>query len=120
MLVDADDRVRESLTGLLGIGERLVIVGSAGQCRDALDLAAIERPDIVVIDPRLPGDDGVLDFVRRLREIVPGARIILMGRSEADDDAALVACCDGFVRKTFRPNDLQTAILAANGATAGG
>jgi DNA-binding NarL/FixJ family response regulator len=117
IVVDADDRVRESLTGLLCIGERLVVVGSAGQTTDALDLAAVQHPDIVIVDPRLPENDGGIAFIQRLRETVPGVRVIAMSRTDGDMDAALAACFDGFVRKTFRPNDLQSAILGANGTT---
>ena len=119
MVVDADERVRESLTGLLCIGERLTVVGSAGETADALDLAADQHPDIVIIDPRLPENDGGVTFIQRLRETVPGVRIIGMSRSDGEVDAALAACFDGFVRKTFRPNDLQSAILGADGAAAG-
>jgi DNA-binding NarL/FixJ family response regulator len=119
MVVDADDRVRQSLIGLLRIGDRLVVVGSAGESGDALALAAAERPDVVVIDPRLPGMDGGLACIRRLRATVPGVRIIAMSRPEGDEAAALSGSVDGFVRKTFRPDDLQAAILALNG-TAGG
>lgn len=118
MVVDADERVRESLTGLLCIGERLAVVGSAGQTTDALDLAADQHPDIVIIDPRLPENDGGVVFIERLRETVPGVRIIGMSRNDGEVDAALAACFDGFVRKTFRPNDLQSAILGTDGATA--
>jgi DNA-binding NarL/FixJ family response regulator len=119
IVVDADDRVRESLIGLLGIGERLEIVGSAGGTEDALGLATLEHPDIVVVDPRLPEMDGGLAFIRRLRMAVPRVRIIVMSRSDCDEEAALAAGVDGFVRKTFRPSDLQAAILAANGVSRG-
>ena len=67
VLVDADDRVRESLCGLLCIGERLEVVGATGQPGTALDLIAANRPDIVVLDPRLPDVDGGLSFIARVR-----------------------------------------------------
>jgi DNA-binding NarL/FixJ family response regulator len=119
IVVDADERVRESLSGLLCIGDRLTVVGSAGETADALELAADQHPDIVVIDPRLSENDGGVAFIEQLREAVPGVRIIGMSRSDGEVDAALAACFDAFVRKTFRPNDLQSAILGTNGATAG-
>ena len=67
LVVDADDRVRESLSGLLAIGQRLVVVGSAGQAGPALDLLAAESPDVVIVDPRLPEVAGGLAFIERLR-----------------------------------------------------
>ena len=78
ILVDADDRVRESLCGLLCIGHRLQVVGSTGQTADALDLAAAQHPDIVIIDPRLPQNDGGMAFIQQLRDTVPGVRIVAM------------------------------------------
>jgi DNA-binding NarL/FixJ family response regulator len=118
ILVDADDRVRESLCGLLSIGHRLQVVGSTGLTADALDLAAAQHPDIVIIDPRLPQNDGGMAFIQQLRDTVPGIRIIAMSRTDVDIDADLAASFDGFVRKTFRPNDLQSAILGTNGVAA--
>ena len=60
LVVDADDRVRESLAGLLAIGDRVLVVGSAGQAATALALVREHRPDVVVVDPRLPEVDGGL------------------------------------------------------------
>jgi DNA-binding NarL/FixJ family response regulator len=57
LLVDPDDRVRESLAGLLRIGQRCLVVGSAGTADAALRLAQDATPDVVVVDPRLPGVD---------------------------------------------------------------
>ncbi len=87
IVVDADDRVRESLCGLLGIGHRLWSWGATGQTADALDLAAAQHPDIVVIDPRLPENDGGMAFIQQLRDTVPGVRIIAMSRTDAELDA---------------------------------
>lgn len=118
IVVDPDDRVRESLTGLLGIGDRLLVVGSCCETADALKLAAAEHPDIVVIDPRLPENDGGVLFIRRLRGKAPGVRILAMSRVECELDPALASSFDGFVRKTFRPNELASAILGDNAVAA--
>jgi DNA-binding NarL/FixJ family response regulator len=112
VLVDADDRVRESLCGLLCIGDRLEVVGSTGQTGPALDLVTQTHPDIVVIDPRLPGLDG-LSFIGRLRAIAPDVRVLVMSGADPTEQADLVAAADGYVRKTFRPSDLVAAVIAA-------
>ena len=79
LVVDADERVRESLTGLLAIGGRvLVVVGGAGQPGVALDLALATHPDVVIVDPRLPDVDAGTAFIGRLRELVPDTRILAM------------------------------------------
>lgn len=112
LVVDADDRVRESLTGLLAIGDRVLVVGSAGQARTALELVVDQRPDLVVVDPRLPELDGGLAFIRELRDLVPEVRILAMSWSDALERQAIDGGADGFCRKTFRPTELFAAIMA--------
>ena len=116
LVVDADDRVRESLSGLLAIGDRLNVVGSAGQANEALDLAATAQPDVVVVDPRLPEVAGGLAFFARLRATVPAVRILAMSWSDTLEETLLSGGADGFVRKTFRPADLVAAVVATGRA----
>ena len=115
LVVDADDRVRESLTGLLAIGDRVIVIGSAGQAGPALDLVRDEAPDVVIVDPRLPEIDAGLAFIRELRARVPGVRILAMSWSDAMEHPAIDGGADGFVRKTFRPSELIAAIVATVG-----
>jgi two-component system response regulator DevR len=113
LVVDADDRVRESLTGLLGIGQRLIVVGGAGSVGPALELVASTGPDVVVVDPRLPEIDDGFDFIHRLRALAPSVRIVVMGSFDGLDQGSLAAAADALVRKTFRPTELVAAIEAA-------
>jgi len=115
LVVDADDRVRESLIGLLAIGDRVVVIGSAGQAGQALDLVVDDRPDIVIVDPRLPELEGGLAFIRELRDRVPEVRILAMSWSDALEAISIDGGAHGFVRKTFRPTELVAAILATSG-----
>ena len=112
LVVDADERVRESLTGLLAIGGRVQVVGGAGQPGDALDLAVATHPDVVIVDPRLPDVDAGTAFIGRLRDVVPGTRILAMSWSPGSEDGGIDCGADGFVRKTFRPSELVAAIVA--------
>ena len=113
LVVDADDRIRESLTGLLSISGQCMVVASAGQVGEALELAIAHRPDVVIVDPRLPEVDGGIAFISRLRAQLPGVRILAMSWSDSLESAALASGADGFVRKTFRPTELTAAIVAA-------
>src|SRR6187200_3211374 len=113
VLVDADERVRESLAGLLCIGDQLCVVGTAGQTTPALDIVLATEPDIVVLDPRLPDPEAGLSFIRRLRASAPGVRILVMSGTDPSEQADLVGSADGFIRKTFRPSDLVAAVIAA-------
>ncbi len=112
LIVDSDDRVRESLTGLLGIGHDVVVVGSAGKVSAAIDLVASASPDVVVIDPRLPATEDGLDCIDRLRAAAPHVRILVLGQSDCPDRETLATKADGIVRKTFRPSELVAAIIA--------
>lgn len=112
LVVDADDRTRESLSGLLAIGDQLEVVGSAGLPTRALALVASARPDVVIVDPRLPEVDGGIAFIARLRALAPEVRILAMSWSDSLEHAALHGGAHGFVRKTFRSSELVAAIIA--------
>jgi DNA-binding NarL/FixJ family response regulator len=110
IIVDADDRVRESLTGLLGIGSSVVVVGGAGRPDDVLTLVQSTVPDVVIIDPRLPEMAAGLELIGRLRVATPEVRLLAMGWGDGPEPAAIAAGTDGWVRKTFRPSELVAAI----------
>ena len=107
VLVDADDRVRESLCGLICIGDRIVVVGSAGQAETALDIVRETHPDVVVLDPRLPDVDGGLSFIARVRASAPGVRVVVMSGADTDDQRDLAS-----VGRRVRPQDLPTRTIS--------
>jgi DNA-binding NarL/FixJ family response regulator len=110
LVVDADDRTRESIVGILGIRHRYDVVGSAGHSAAALALMKEHRPDVVIIDPRLPELPDGIALIRRMRTINPGVRILAVGWTPSLEHDALEAGADVFVRKTFKPGDLSGAI----------
>ena len=113
VVVDADDRVRESLSRLLCIGDRIEVVGMAGEANPALDVVRATHPDVVVVDPRLPEVDGGMAFLRQVRGIAPDARLLVMTGADIPGLAEVRPLADGVVRKTFRATELLTAILRA-------
>ena len=113
VLVDADDRVRESLCGLICIGDRIVVVGSAGQAEPALEIVRETHPDVVVLDPRLPDVDAGLRFIGQIRASAPGVRVVVMSASDRGEQSDVTSAADAFVRKTFRPNGLVAAVVGA-------
>ena len=113
VIVDADDRTRDSLAGLLSINERVRVVGCAGQPGAALDIVTATRPDVVIMDPRLPDMDAGTALISRLREAVPATRILAMGLSGNAERVGIDCGADGSVRKTFRPSELLAAVIAA-------
>ena len=112
LLVDPDDRVRESLAGLLKIGQRCLVAGSAGTADAALRLATDLEPDVVVIDPRLPGVDGGASLIARIRAAAPAARVLVLNWSDSADQTT---GADAYVRKTFRPHELIDAVVSTSG-----
>ncbi|HET7703142.1 MAG TPA: response regulator transcription factor [Candidatus Limnocylindrales bacterium] len=108
LLVDPDDCVRESLAGLLGIGQRCFVVGTAGTAEAAIRLAAELDPEVVVVDPRVPGD-GATALIAQVRQAAPRARVLVLNWS---DTADLSSGADAYTRKTFRPQELIDAVVA--------
>lgn len=119
LVVDADDRTRESIVGLLRIRHRFDVVGSAGHTVAAIALLREHHPDVVIVDPRLPELPDGIALIRRIRAIAPGARILALGWSPELEHDTHVAGADGFLRKTFKPAELTAAIeRCIDGATA--
>ncbi len=110
LVVDADDRTRESIVGLLRIRHRFDVVGSAGHTVAAIALLREHRPDVVIVDPRLPELPDGIALIRRIRAIAPSARILALGWSPDLEHDTRVAGADGFLRKTFKPAELAAAI----------
>jgi DNA-binding NarL/FixJ family response regulator len=117
VVVDADDLVRQTVAALLGIGGRIEVVGLAGQSGPATDMIVNARPDVVLVDPRLPDLEGGLEFIQHLHALAPAVRVLVVCSPEFLDTAAHAEGVDGYLRKTFRPADLTDAIVAASRAT---
>jgi DNA-binding NarL/FixJ family response regulator len=116
VVVDADDRVRESLAGILSASGRVEVLGTAGDPGAALTLVVATRPDALILDPRLPDLDAAVAFIGAVRAVLPGICILAMSWSDPMEHAALAAGADGFVRKTYRSSELVTALIAATRA----
>jgi len=110
LVVDADDRTRESIVGILGIRHRFEVVGSAGHVGAALAIVDRHRPDVLIVDPRLPEIPDGIALIRRARAIDPTIRILAVGWAPSLEHDTLAAGADCFIRKTFKPGDLSGAI----------
>jgi DNA-binding NarL/FixJ family response regulator len=84
LLVDDDATFLESLEALLASDQRLEIVGKALSGAEALEVAAANQPDVVVVDVRMPGMSGI-ECGRLIRERDPHSRVILISGSIFDD-----------------------------------
>ena len=112
LVVDPDDRIRESITRLLPIGGRCAVVGSSAGTLEAVALAATLMPDVAVIDSRLD-DQCAEGFIATLRTTVPGIRILVLNWDAAAEPAVSLLGADAYIRKTFRPHELIDAVISA-------
>jgi two-component system, OmpR family, response regulator ResD len=104
LVVDDDPTVAEVVAGYLDRAG--FVVDRAGDGPGALARAAVERPDLVVLDLMLPGLDG-LEVCRRLREQGPVPVIMLTARGDEDDRIlGLEIGADDYVTKPFSPREL--------------
>ena len=113
LVVDPDDRIRESITRLLPIGGRCAVVGSAGDTDEAVALASTLIPEVAVIDSRFADDESSAGFIGRLRSIVPGIRVLVLNWTETTEPDPNLHGADAYIRKTFRPHELIDAVISA-------
>jgi len=116
MLVDDHEVVRKGLGALIEAEDDLEVVGEASDGPEALRVAPIYRPDVVVMDVRMPGGGGV-EACRALRDAFPSLAVIML-TSYSDDEAlfnSIMAGAAGFVLKQIRGHDLVAAIRTVAG-----
>ena len=117
-LVDDHEVVRRGVAEVLEDDPGITVAGEAGSVAEALARVPAVRPDIVVVDMRLPDGDGA-ELCRALRERVPGLYcLILTSYSEQEAlDAAVSAGAAGFLLKQVRGPALVSAVrtVAAGG-----
>lgn len=118
-LVDDHEVVRRGVAEVLEDDPGITVAGEAGSCAEALARVPAVRPDIVVLDMRLPDGDGAA-LCRELLARMPGLRcLVLTSYSEQDAlDAAVRAGAAGFVLKQVRGPALVSAVrtVAAGGS----
>ncbi|BAJ28105.1 MULTISPECIES: response regulator transcription factor [Kitasatospora] len=112
-LLIADDQplVRRGLSLILSPDPALQVVGEAENGAHAVELARELRPDVVVMDIRMPVLDGV-DATRELARVLPDCRVLALSTFDLDEYvvAALRAGACGFLPKDVSPEELGAAI----------
>ncbi|POM23526.1 Transcriptional regulatory protein LiaR [Actinomadura rubteroloni] len=109
----ADDQalVRAGFSMIIDAREDLAVVGEAGDGEQAVELAARLRPDVVLMDVRMPGVDGIA-ATRRIVAAADPPKVIILTTFDLDEPlyAALRAGASGFLLKDVRPPELADAI----------
>jgi len=115
LIVDDHEVVREGLRSLLSRREGISIVGDAGTVETAIEEAARLRPNVVIMDVRLPDGSGV-EACREIRQENPETKVIML-TSYADDEAvfaSILAGAAGYLLKQTRGQALVEAIEAVS------
>ncbi|GAB2445103.1 response regulator transcription factor [Nocardioides hungaricus] len=110
-LLDDHEVVRQGLRSLLESAGDIEVVGEAGTAAEAASRVPALRPDVAVLDARLPDGSGI-EVCRTVRAVDPSIRGLIL--TSYDDDealfAAIMAGASGYVLKEIRGNDLVEAI----------
>jgi two-component system, NarL family, response regulator DevR len=110
-LLDDHEVVRRGVHELLAVEEDIEVVGEAGTAADALTRIPATRPDVAVLDVRLPDGSGV-EVCREIRSRDENIKCLML-TSFADDEAlfdAIMAGASGYVLKAIRGNELLSAV----------
>ena len=114
LLVDDHPVVRMGLRGMLDAEPDLTVIGEASSGTEGVGLALAERPDIVLMDLRMPGGDGVA-ATSRILSSCSGIRVMVLTTYESDRDIlrAIEAGASGYLLKDATPAELAEAVRAA-------
>ncbi len=109
--IDDHPLLREGIAAVIGAQEDMCLVGQAATGRDGIREYREKRPDITLMDVRLPDMNGI-DALTAIRVEAPNARIIMLSMSRGDVEIrrALTAGARGFLFKTAPPSDIIDSI----------
>src|SRR5919106_566980 len=116
LIVDDDDLVPDGPSAVLSSDQSIEVVDQVADGRRAIDRARFLRPDVVLMDVRMPELDGIT-ATRELLAVVPDAKVVILTTFEEDDYifGALKAGASGFLLKRTPRADLIAAIHAVAG-----
>ena len=111
LLADDQPLLRRGFRMIIEAEDDLMVTGEAGDGDEAVGCARRNPPDVVLMDIRMPGTDGI-EATRRIVAASPAVRVLVLTTFDLDDYAfgALHAGASGFLLKDVRPAELITAI----------
>jgi len=114
-VVEDDAKLRQTLEAFINRSGNMRFVAGYGSAEAALDGLPIERPDVVLMDIRLPGMSGV-ECVARLRKVLPETKAVMLTAYEDTDDVfrSLTVGAFGYMLKSVEPQRLREAIREAH------
>ena len=119
LIADDQELIRQSLSIILGLKEEISVVGGVGDGTEVLEFIAKEKPDIILMDIRMPTMDGV-ECTKIVKEKYPEIKIIVL--TTFDDDkyvfSALKYGASGYLLKGISVDELEKAIHVVYGGGA--
>lgn len=114
LLAEDHTVVRQGLCALLELDGEFLIVGQARTGREAVDLASVLRPDVILMDIAMPDLNGV-EATKQILAATPGARIAILSAHSEDEyiDLLMAAGATGFLEKQASASTLTKALHAA-------
>jgi two-component system, NarL family, response regulator len=111
LIVDDHPVVRDGLAAMIERLDDMTVIGEAANGREALDLFRIHRPDVTLMDLRMPEMDGV-EAIRAIRSEAPHARILVLTTYGGDEEIyrALQAGAQGYSLKDVGREEMLAAI----------
>ncbi len=111
LLVDDDDLMRAGLRAVLSSDETIAVVGEASNGRLAIEEVRLRKPDVVLMDVRMPGLDGIA-ATREELAASPLVKVVILTTFEQDDYifGAIDVGASGFLLKRTRPEELIAAV----------
>jgi DNA-binding NarL/FixJ family response regulator len=111
LLADDQHLLRQGFAMILGAQDDIEVVGQAADGGEAVRLATVLRPDVVVMDVRMPGLDGIA-ATRQITSLALPSRVLILTTFDLDEYAfeGLRAGASGFLLKNVRPEELVAGI----------
>ena len=111
LVVDDHSLLRTGLANIINQETDLEVVAEAANGRDAIDAFLLHHPDVVLMDLRMPEMEGV-EAIRRIREIDPQARVVVLTTYDADEDIAraLQAGAKAYILKDIAADALVACV----------
>ncbi len=115
LVVDDQRLMRDGIASLLELQDSVEVVGTAGSGQEAIEMAVSLRPDVILMDVRMPGMNGVT-ATEQIKQQVPDCKVLML--TTFDDSeyvvAALHAGATGYLLKDIPAQDLARAVQAVH------
>lgn len=115
LVVDDQPLVRDGIAALLSLHAEVAVAGTASDGQEAIAQADALRPDVVLMDLRMPGLDGIA-ATRAIRQRAPASQVLVL--TTFDDEALILAAIEagaaGYLLKNIPARELVQAILAVH------